>query len=82
MRFRRSVRLCKGIRMNFSGSGVTMSLGMPGASITFGKSGAYVNYGIPGTGLYNRKKIAGPTPKSRQSRNISDTLLQYRYEVT
>ena len=81
MRFRRSVRLCKGIRMNFSGSGVTMSLGMPGASITFGKSGAYVNYGIPGTGLYNRKKIAGPTPKSRQSRNISDTLLQYRYEV-
>lgn len=81
MRFRRSVRLCKGIRMNFSGSGVTMSLGMPGASITFGKSGAYVNYGIPGTGLYNRKKIAGPAHKSRQSRNISDTLLQYRYEV-
>lgn len=81
MRFRRSVRLCKGIRMNFSGSGVTMSLGMPGASVTFGKSGAYVNYGIPGTGLYNRKKIAGPAPKSRQSRNISDNLLQYRYEV-
>lgn len=81
MRFRRSVRLCKGIRMNFSGSGVTMSLGMPGASVTFGKSGAYVNYGIPGTGLYNRKKIAGPAPKSRQSKNISDNLLQYRYEV-
>lgn len=67
--------------MNFSGSGVTMSLGMPGASVTFGKSGAYVNYGIPGTGLYNRKKIAGPSPKHSQSRNISDNLFQYRYDI-
>ena len=81
MRFRRSVRLCKGIRMNFSGSGVTMSLGMPGASVTFGESGAYVNYGIPGTGLYNRKKIAGPSPKHSQSKNISDNLFQYRYDI-
>jgi hypothetical protein len=81
MRFRRSVRLCKGISLNFSGSGVTMSLGIPGASVTFGKSGAYVNYGIPGTGLYNRKKITGSSPKYKQARNISDNLIQYSYDV-
>ena len=68
MRFRKSVKLCKGVRLNFSGSGVSMSLGVRGASVTLGKSGAYVNYGLPGTGLYNRVKIAnGPTSKKKIS---------------
>lgn len=39
---------------------------MKGFSANFGKKGAYLNTGIPGTGFYNRKKIAGwnnnPTP--------------------
>lgn len=56
MRFRRSVRIIKGVKLNFSGSGVSLSVGMRGLNYTIGKNGTYVNYGIPGTGMYERKK--------------------------
>lgn len=87
MRFRKSVKLCKGVRLNFSGSGVSMSLGVRGASMTFGKNGAYANYGIPGTGLYNRVKIASgstdqPKPRSHSSRPIATLdLSRFSYDI-
>lgn len=51
MRFRKSIKLAPGVRMNFSGSGVSWTLGPRGASIGVGKRGARLNYGIPGTGI-------------------------------
>lgn len=59
MRYRKSVKITKGIRANFSKSGVSFTFGKPGASVNVGKKGTYVNYGIPGTGLYDRKRITG-----------------------
>ncbi len=59
MRFRRRLKVCKGVSLNLSGSGISTSMGIRGASITVGKNGTYANYGIPGTGIYNRQKIAG-----------------------
>lgn len=59
MRFRKSIRIAKGLRMNLSGSGISLSGGVKGASMTIGKNGTYINTGIPGTGLYNRQKIGG-----------------------
>jgi len=40
---------------------------MRGASITSGKNGTYLNTGIPGTGLYNRRKISGGGSNSNDS---------------
>lgn len=57
MRFRNKIKICKGLSLNLSKSGISMSVGGRGASLTIGKNGIYHNYGIPGTGLYNRKKI-------------------------
>ncbi len=57
LRFRKSIKLAPGIRINFSGSGVSWTLGPRGASIGIGKRGTYLNTGIPGTGLYTRKRI-------------------------
>ena len=71
MRFRKSVRLCKGLRLNFSGSGVSMSLGVRGASVSIGKKGTYLNYGIPGTGLYNRVKISGNSSSTKTRKTHS-----------
>lgn len=65
LRFRRSVKLAPGIRMNFSGSGVSWTLGPRGASIGIGKRGTYVNTGIPGTGLYARERIGNSSAGSR-----------------
>lgn len=57
MRFRKSIQIGKGIRLNFSKSGVSLTVGGKGVSANVGKKGVYVNTSIPGTGLYDRKKI-------------------------
>ena len=65
LRFRRSVKLAPGIRMNFSGSGVSWTLGPRGASVGIGKRGTYFNSGIPGTGLYARERMGSSGVGSR-----------------
>ena len=57
MRFRRRVKIMKGLSLNLSKSGVSLNAGVRGASVTIGKKGTYLNTGIPGTGLSNRTKI-------------------------
>ena len=59
----------KGVRVNFSKSGMSLTAGARGASINIGSKGTYLNAGIPGTGLYGRTKIDGST--SRSSRTSS-----------
>lgn len=50
-RFRRSVKLFPGVRLNFSKSGISTSLGRPGASINLGPKGTRYTAGLPGTGI-------------------------------
>jgi hypothetical protein len=59
MRFRKSIGLGKGIKLNLSQSGISTTVGVKGMSVSIGKNGAYLNTGIPGTGLYDRQKIGG-----------------------
>lgn len=59
MRFRKSINICKGVRLNLSKSGVSCTVGGKGLSLNLGKNGLFLNTGIPGTGLYDRKKLAG-----------------------
>lgn len=58
LRFRRRVKICPGLYLNFSTGGMSVTGGVPGASINVGSKGAYLNAGIPGTGIYSRQKIA------------------------
>lgn len=78
LRFRRSVKLAPGIRMNFSGSGVSWTLGPKGASVGIGKRGTYLNSGIPGTGFYARERLGGSDRGSRarvsSHSNVSVTI--------
>jgi hypothetical protein len=60
-RFRRSVKIAPGVRLNFGKSGVTSwSVGGRGARVTFGKRGVTRTMGIPGTGLSYTERISGP----------------------
>lgn len=61
LRFRKSVRLAPGVRLNFSLSGVSATVGPRGASIGIGRRGTYFNTGIPGTGIYARERLDRPT---------------------
>lgn len=79
LRFRKSIKLAPGIRMNLSGGGVSWSLGPRGASIGIGKRGAFLNAGIPGTGLYSRQSLSsgGGSSSSREEEptpNVSMTI--------
>ncbi len=50
-RFRRSLKILPGIRLNLSGSGASVSLGTKGLRYTIGTKGKHATVGIPGTGL-------------------------------
>ncbi|WP_052169893.1 DUF4236 domain-containing protein [Pseudobutyrivibrio ruminis] len=65
MRFRKSVKICKGVRVNFSKSGASLSLGGQGHSLNVGGRGARATVGIPGTGLsYSKSLTSGHRSKS------------------
>lgn len=90
MRFRRSIKLAPGFRLNLSGSGLSASVGPRGASMTFGRRGTFFNAGIPGTGLSSRQRIGGsqsassapvPTNKVRISASVTvsdEGVVEYR----
>jgi cobalamin biosynthesis Mg chelatase CobN len=50
-RFRRSIKIAPGIRLNVSKSGVSTSIGGSGATINLSRRGAKATVGIPGTGI-------------------------------
>jgi hypothetical protein len=78
VRFRKSIKLAPGIRMNLSGGGLGWSLGPRGASVGIGKRGTFLNTGIPGTGLYSRQSLTGGSsstgPQTSATTSVSMTV--------
>jgi hypothetical protein len=82
MRYRKRVKIAKGLYINLSGSGASLSIGTKGASVTIGKKGTYLNTGIPGTGIYNRKKIGGSTKtKNPNYLGSNSTSVQSKMDI-
>ena len=53
LRFRKSVSIIPGVKLNFGKTGMSVSTGVPGFRKTFHTSGKVTtSIGIPGTGLY------------------------------
>lgn len=67
VRFHRSVRIAKGVRLNISKRGLGVSVGPRGAKVSFGPSGVYSNVGIPGSGLYSRTKLNSNSKSSQKA---------------
>lgn len=59
-RFRRSVKVFPGVRINFSTRGISTTIGVRGAAVTMGPQGSFLNVGLPGTGLSYRQRITPP----------------------
>ena len=62
IRFSKSVKLGKYLRLNFSKSGVSATVGPKGASVNVGSKGTFLNLspalvGVNGTGISYRKKL-------------------------
>jgi hypothetical protein len=82
-RFRKSVRIMPGVRVNLSKSGVSTSIGAKGATVNVSKKGVRTTVGVPGSGLSyshlskaKRASSAASRPAARQTAptSASDTL--------
>jgi hypothetical protein len=59
-RFRRSIKILPGIRLNVSKSGVSTSIGTRGATVNISKRGTRATVGIPGTGISYSSRVDSP----------------------
>src|SRR5712664_341198 len=50
-RFRRSVKLFPGLRLNFGKRGISASIGVRGAHVTYRPTGTRTTVGLPGSGV-------------------------------
>lgn len=58
MRFRKSLKIAKGVKLNLSKTGASFTLGTgKGISLNLGNKGAFLNWSIPGTGVYDRVRL-------------------------
>ncbi|MFV3368437.1 DUF4236 domain-containing protein [Pseudomonas sp. NY15435] len=75
IRFRKSIKIAPGVRLNVSKSGVSTSIGGKGLTTNLSKKGTRVTASIPGTGLSASKSYAkapqAATPKSGSLSAIS-----------
>lgn len=75
IRFHRSIKIAKGVRLNISKSGLGLSVGPRGAKLSMNSKGVYSSLGIPGTGLSYRQKIGGNTAiKTNRHNSESKTI--------
>ena len=71
LRFRKSVKIAPGVRLNFGKKSASVSLGGKGARLTINNKGKKTaSVGIPGTGLYYTESIGG-TKKRKEHRNMA-----------
>lgn len=65
LRFRKSVKILPGVRVNFGLKGASVRVGAKGASVSIGKQGVYGNVSIPGTGISFREKLSNNSRNER-----------------
>lgn len=82
LRFRRSIKLAPGLRMNLSGGGVSWTLGPRGASVGIGRRGTYLNSGIPGTGLFARQRLSGGSDSAPRAARAGTTQVEITVAIS
>lgn len=79
LRFRKSISIMPGIKLNYGKTGMSISAGVPGFRKTFHSSGrTTTSVGIPGTGIsYVKTENKNGSPRNqRQTRNESSTYYE------
>lgn len=87
LRFRKSVSLFPGVKLNFGTTGMSVSTGVPGFRKTFHTSGRVTtSVGIPGTGLYyvdtknTKRQSDRRASQSQPSRSLNSSLETQRHD--
>lgn len=82
LRYRKSIKLGKGVKLNLSKSGPSLSVGTKGLRYTVGTKKSTATVGIPGTGIYYTKSKSHSTWGNNSNRkatpskaNLSGTVV-------
>lgn len=85
-RFRKSVKVLPGVKLNISKSGISTSVGRRGATVNFSKRGTRTTVGIPGTGIsYSTmvgKRKSGSGKSSMKSTKALRNEIMQEYGLT
>lgn len=73
LRFSKSIKLGKGVNLNFSKSGIGMSVGTKGMRVGTGPRGSRISANIPGTGIGYSKQF-GKSRKKYSKKNDDDYI--------
>lgn len=73
IKFRKRVRVIPGVTLNLSFSTLSATIGVKGFNVNIGEKGTYLNTGIPGSGLYDRKRIDRNTQEKTLGESIKAT---------
>lgn len=74
-RFRKTIKLFPGVRLNLSKSGVSTSIGKSGFTVNLKGEKTTTTVGIPGTGLSYRSSSTGIEEPEQGSGSILRTLV-------
>ena len=76
LRFRKSMKIAPGVKLNFSKNGVGMSVGTKGARMSISPTGRVTRtLGIPGTGIYDVETISTGNKKRRPHKALNSLQL-------
>lgn len=83
LRFRKSVTLCKGVKLNFGKTGMSVSVGGKGYHKTINTKGQVTtSVGIPGSGIYytDTKRLGGNRQANTQKTFKINIILRMQLE--
>lgn len=72
-RFRKSINLLPGAKLNLSNSGVSLTVGKRGKSVSFSNRGVRTTVGLPGTGLSYTSTSGAHKTKLRKHKPVEAT---------
>lgn len=73
-RFRKSISLGKGVRLNLGKKGIGVSAGVKGFRVGVNSKGVYRSMSIPGTGLYNQEYIKSNKNSGKSTASASSSI--------
>jgi hypothetical protein len=79
LRFRRSVRVMPGVRVNLGLRGASLSVGPKGMTYNIGPQGSRVTVGLPGTGLSYSQNVSHQNPVALIANSVPQ---RRRYSLT
>jgi len=69
LRFRKSLKLAPGVRLNLGKRGASLSLGGKGTTLNVGKKGLTATVGLPGTGISYSERLPYRIDRKEQELN-------------